>query len=132
MTEQVQLDGHISRFGKPDSRYWYYFRQGGEEYGVFYENFKIGFKPTNYNYERALQREAAALARSKKRSIRFNLSGYIDSINHEKDFISVDVFLRGSFNQTIPIIVPPSLRCASDMGVVVSTVMEKLEPGLQR
>lgn len=126
MTQDI-LDGRVSRLGKLDGRYWYYFRQGDVEYGVRYEGFEVGLKPVNFNYERALQRHASGLARSKKRSRRFKLPAYVDTVQQDGENLKVKLFVRGPINQTIEMRFRPNGMPAADMGFAVVAVMEKIE-----
>ncbi|MDE1924953.1 MAG: hypothetical protein KGH79_02110 [Patescibacteria group bacterium] len=127
MGKQIELDGRVSGLGKLGSRYWFYFRQNGKKYGVFFESFKPTFKPVNYNYETRLRREAAALARSEKPSRRFTLSAYVESVEQDGDLIRVKFLLPGPLNQTVTTRLYPSSEYEADMGIAVGAVMERLD-----
>ncbi|MDE1924935.1 MAG: hypothetical protein KGH79_02015 [Patescibacteria group bacterium] len=127
MTDQTQLDGRVSATGKLDSRYWYYFRQGGETYGVYYDALNLGFKPVNFNYERALQKRAAELAKSVKPSLRFTLPAFVESFDSDGGLVRVTLLLPGPLNQTITTRFYPDRKLGADVGFAVGAVMEKLD-----
>lgn len=129
MTDQAQLSGRVSAMGKLDSRYWYYFRQNGETYGVYYDSLNLGLKPVNFNYERSLQKRAAELARSKKPSLHFNLPAFVESFELEGDLVRVTLLLPGPLNQTITTRFYHDRKFGADVGFAVGTVMEKLDRG---
>ena len=122
-----ELDGQVSAMGKLDSRYWFYFRQNGKMYGVFFNSFKPTFKPVNYNHEHRLRHEAAALARSGKRSKSFTLAAYVESVKQDGDLIRVTFLLRGPLNQTITTGLKPSKQYQADTGIAVGAVMRETE-----
>jgi hypothetical protein len=127
-----ELDGRVSRVGKIEDRYWYRFRQDGQEYGVLYECFGLGPKPVNFNYEVALQKEAAALAHSTKRSRRFKLPAYVETIEPDGEIVKVKLLLRGPLNQSIELRFRPDGMPAADVGFAVVAVMEKLESNKEK
>lgn len=127
MADQIQLDGRVSATGKLDSRYWYYFRQNGETYGVYYDSLNVGLKPVNFNYERSLRKHAAALSKSNKPSKRFTLPAFVESFESDGDLVRVTLLLPGPLNQTITTRFYPDRKFGADVGFVVGTVMEKLD-----